>query len=187
MTRPSPCFVTLGLAVTLAASTLAQAPAQPRPPETLALFLQGQYAMLKRNITGSVEKMPAEHFSFRPTPDVRTYAEQLGHVIDTQYFFCNAVKGGANPATGKDFEKIADKAAMLQAVKDSFAYCDDVFAELTDQNALQMITLGAAPRQRQAARSNQLTMVIVHGNEHYGNLVTYMRIKGIVPPSSSPQ
>ena len=62
-----------------------------------------------------------------------------------------------------------------------------MFAGLTDQNVLQMITLGVAPRQRQAARSNQLTMVIVHGNEHYGNLVTYMRIKGIVPPSSSPQ
>ncbi len=56
---------------------------------------------------------------------------------------------------------------------------------LTNENALEMITVGNAPNQRQVARANQLTMFVVHGNEHYGNLVTYLRIKGIVPPSSA--
>ena len=176
------------LLFTLAASALsAQAPPRPRPPETYSMFLQAQYAGLKRNIIGSAEKMPAEHFSFKPSPDVRTYAQQLGHIIDTQYFFCNAVKGGPNPGDGKDFEKITERAEMVQAVKDAFADCDDAFASLTNETAMQMITIGAAPNQRQIARANQLTMVILHGTEHYGNLVTYMRIKGIVPPSSSPQ
>ena len=90
-------------------------------------------------------------------------------------------------ATGKDFEKITERAEMVQAVKEAFAYCDDAFSSLTNETAMQMITIGVAPNQRQAARANQLTMVIVHGTEHYGNLVTYMRIKGVVPPSSSPQ
>ena len=107
----------------IAASSLsAQAPPQPRPPETYAMFLQSQYAGLKRNIIGSAEKMPAEHYSFQPSPDVRSYAQQLGHVIDTQYFFCNAVKGGPNPGAGKDFEKITERAEMVQAAKDAFTY-----------------------------------------------------------------
>ena len=186
MTRNAASIATL--LFTIAASALsAQAPPRPRPPETYSMFLQAQYAGLERNIIGSAEKMPAEHFSFKPSPDVRTYAQQLGHIIDTQYFFCNAVKGGPNPGDGKDFEKITERAAMVEAVKEAFAYCDDAFSSLTNETAMQMITIGVAPNQRQTARANQLTMVIVHGTEHYGNLVTYMRLKGIVPPSSSPQ
>ena len=91
-------------------------------------------------------------------------------------------------ARWKELEKtVTDKAAVIQLVKDAFAYCDDLFAKLTNQNALEIITGGVPPNQRQLARANQLTMLVVHGNEHYGNLVTYMRIKGIVPPSSSSQ
>jgi uncharacterized damage-inducible protein DinB len=170
----------------LAAAPLpAQAPPQPRPPQTFANYLQGQYATLKRNITGSVDKMPAEHFAFKPVPEVMSYAEMLTHVVETQYGYCSTVKGGDNPGATLNF-KVTDKAAVAQLVKDSFAYCDDSFAAVTNENALEMLTRGAAPNQRQLARANQLTQLIVHGNEHYGNLVTYMRMKGIVPPSSAP-
>lgn len=178
----------LGAALVVAAvSVSGQAPPQPRPPQTYPMYLQGQYASLKRYIVGAAAKMPAEHFAFKPVPEVMSYAQLLGHIVDTQYFFCNAVKGGDNPATGKHLEKLADKEAIVPAVKEAFAYCDEAFAGLTSENALQMLTIGAPPNQRQAARANQLTMVIAHGNEHYGNLVTYLRIKGIVPPSSTPQ
>ena len=178
-------LIAAAVIVLMSVSLSAQAPA-PRPPQTMSMFLQGQYNTLKRNLTGAAEKMPAEHFSFRPTPEVRTYAELFGHTIETQYFFCHAVKGGSNPVEGKVLEKIVtDKAGVVQMVKDGFAYCDDVFASLTDEKLMGMITLGTAPNTRQAASGNQLSMVVVHGNEHYGNLVTYMRIKGIVPPSSA--
>jgi len=163
----------------------AQAPAQPRPPQTFPIFLQGQYATLKRNITGSAEKMPAEHFSFRPAPEVMTYAEMIAHVLDVQYSYCSAVKGVANPAAKDLVKTTTDKAAVIHLAKDSFAFCDDVIAALTNENALEMITVGTPPNQRQVARANQLTMLVVHGNEHYGNIVTYLRIKGIVPPSSA--
>jgi uncharacterized damage-inducible protein DinB len=180
-----PCLgaVLVGAAV----SVSGQAPPKPQPPQTYPVYLQGQYASIKRYMIGAAEKMPAEHFGFKPAPEVMSYAQLLGHVIDTQYYFCHAVKGGDNPAVGKDLEKLADKQALVPAVKEAFAYCDDVFAGLTSDNALEMLTVGTPPRQRQTARANQLTMVIAHGNEHYGNLVTYMRIKGIVPPSSAPQ
>jgi uncharacterized damage-inducible protein DinB len=151
------------------------------------MFLQGQYASIKSYIIGAAEKMPAEHFTFKPAPEVMSYAQLLGHIIDSQYYFCNAAKGGNNPATGRNLAKLADKETLMPAVKEAFAYCDDVFAGLTSENALQMLTVGTAPKQWQTARANELTMVITHGNEHYGNLVTYMRIKGIVPPSSTPR
>src|ERR671913_493596 len=77
----------------------AQAPAQLRPPQTFPAYLQGQYATLKRNITGSAEKMPAEHFAFKPVPEVMSYAEVLTHIVETQYGYCSTVKGGANPGT----------------------------------------------------------------------------------------
>jgi uncharacterized damage-inducible protein DinB len=160
--------------------------AQQKPPQTFPGYLQGQYATLKRNITGSAEKMPAEHFSFRPSPDVRTYAELFGHTMQAQYGYCSTVKGAANPTIGKELEKlVTDKAGVIQMVKDAFEYCDGVFATLTSENALEILTAGTPPNQRRLARANQLTMLVVHGNEHYGNLVTYMRMKGIVPPSSA--
>ena len=184
MTRVLIEFVAVTLAATVAS---AQTPA-PRPPQTMSIYLQGQYAALKRNLTGAAEKMPAEHFSFRPVPEVRTYAELFAHTIDTQIYFCNLVKGGANPIAGKNLEKtVIDKAGVVQMVKDGFAYCDDVFAGLSDEKLAAMLTLGTAPQTYQSAAGNQLTFVVVHGNEHYGNLVTYLRIKGIVPPSSVQQ
>jgi uncharacterized damage-inducible protein DinB len=169
------------------APTPAATATAPRPPQTYPMFLQGQYATLKRNITGSAEKMPAEHFSFRPSPEVMTYAELIAHVLDVQYSYCSAVKGVASPAAKDLVKTTTTKAAVIQLANDSFAFCDDVMAALTPENAQEMITVGVAPNQRQIARANQLTMLVVHGNEHYGNLVTYMRIKGIVPPSSASQ
>src|SRR5688572_8998158 len=164
------------LMLILTASYLAAqspAPAQPRPPQTFPMFLQAQYASLKRYIIASAEKMPAERFGFKPAPEVMTYAGLLGHIIDVQYFYCNAVKGGPNPADGKGLDKLTDKAALVPAVKEAFTYCDDVFAGLTNENALAMVTVGSGANQRQVARANQLMLVIAHGNEHYGNLVTY--------------
>jgi uncharacterized damage-inducible protein DinB len=166
--------------------TAAQAPSAARPPQTFPIYLQGQYATLKNNLIGSAEKMPAEHFGFKPSPDVRSYAELFGHTMEAQYGYCSAAKGEPFPAIAKGLEKsTTEKAAVVKMVKDAFAYCDAVYAGLTTESAMEMITAGTAPNQRQLARGNQLTMLIVHGNEHYGNLVTYMRIKGIVPPSSA--
>ena len=159
----------------------------PRPPQTITAFLQDQYNKLKNNLVRSAEKMLAEYFSFRPSPEVRTFAELFGHTIETQDFYCHAVKGGVNPVAGKTLEKlVTDKAGVMQMVKDGFAYCDDVYAALTDASATEMITIGVAPNTRQASRVRPADPVGGrHGNEHYGNIVTYMRIKGIVSLSSA--
>jgi uncharacterized damage-inducible protein DinB len=174
-------------AVAVAAATSfaqAPAPAQPRPPMPYVSFLQSQYANIKRAVIGAAEKMPAEHFAFKPTPEVRSFAQLIGHIVEVNYQFCSAVKGGANPNAGRKLEELTDKAALVQAAKDGFAYCDDAFAKLTDPGVTEMITVGQAPNTRQIARGNQLTFALTHSNEHYGNLVTYMRLKGVVPPTS---
>jgi uncharacterized damage-inducible protein DinB len=171
----------------IASSALAQTTSAQSPSPAFAAFLQGQYASVKRWIIASAEKMPVEHFAFKPAPEVMSYAGLLAHIIDVQYGFCNSVKGGPNPAAGKGLAKLTDKAALAPAIKEAFAYCDDAFAALTNENALDILTVGSGANQWQTARASSLTRVIVHGNEHYGNLVTYMRIHGIVPPSSAPQ
>src|SRR5687768_17543064 len=162
----------ISLLLILTATSVAAQPAPsapPRPPQTYPAFLQAQYASIKRYIIGSAEKMPAEHFGFKPAPEVMTYAGLLGHIIDVQYGFCSAVKGGPNPAAGKGLDKLTEKTTLVPAVKEAFTYCDDAFGGLTDENALEMLTLGSGANQRQVARASQLTMVIAHGNEHYGN------------------
>ena len=159
----------------------------PLQPWLVRALSQTPEVLFQKIVPITEEKMPAEFFPYKPAPEVMTYAGLLGHIIDVQYGFCNAVKGGTNPAAGKGLDKLTDKAALVTAVNETFAYCDDAFAALTNENALEMLSIGTAPNQRQVARANQLTMVIAHGNEHYGNLVTYMRIHGIVPPSSTPR
>ena len=172
----------------VASSALAQtSTVQSQPAPTFAAFLQAQYASLKRYIIASAEKMPVEHFAFKPAPEVMSYAGLLAHIIDVQYGFCSSVLGGPNPAAAKGLAKLTDKEALVPAIKEAFTYCDDVFAALTNENAMDILTVGSGANEWQTARASSLTRVIVHGNEHYGNLVTYMRIHGIVPPSSAPQ
>jgi len=129
----------------------------------------------------SAEQMPESLYSFRPTPGVRSFGEIIGHVTDAQYMFCGAALG--EPARTDSFEKSATtKAALVQAVKDASAYCQRAYAQ-TDAQSTASITLFGMSMTRMGA----LIMNGAHDYEHYGNLVTYFRLKGMVPPSSQGQ
>jgi len=164
------------LAATLAVCVLNAQDANPLSTEA-----KQAYSAVKNNILKSAEKMPEENYGFKPAPRVRTFGQILGHVAEEQYFFCGSVKGEQKAA---DIEKAkTSKADLLAALHDSFAYCDAVFDGLTDATAVQMIKVGESRRTR-------LRMIwgnTVHDNSHYGNLVTYLRIKGLVPPSTEGQ
>lgn len=138
------------------------------------------YGMLKQMILKSAEKMPEENYKFKPTEVVRSYGQVLLHVADGQYRHCSAVLGEAEPApVDKTKESKKDVVAALET---AFAYCDKAYgastdvtgAEVTDLHGMKMPRLGI------------LQINNLHTAEHYGNLVTYMRMKGIVPPSSEP-
>jgi uncharacterized damage-inducible protein DinB len=164
------------LAATFAVCVLNAQDANPLSTEA-----KEAYSAVKNNILKSAEKMPEENYGFKPAPRVRTFGQILGHVAEEQYFFCGSVKGEQKAA---DIEKAkTSKADLLAALRDSFAYCDSVYDGLTDATAVQMIKVGES----QGTRLRMIWGNTVHDNSHYGNLVTYMRIKGLVPPSTEGQ
>jgi len=166
--------------VLIAAVADAQGP--PQAPVTTAVALQRNYAQLKNNITASAEKMPEADYFFKPTADIRGYGQLWGHVADAQFGQCAGVKGVPNPRQGQpSFEQLMTKAEVQKAVADSFAFCDDVFASLTDESAMQMVSNGRGGQQSRAAG---LMGVLTHGSEMYGIGTVYLRLKGLVPPST---
>jgi uncharacterized damage-inducible protein DinB len=164
-------------------------PAAPLPPSPqqqanpLSAHNKFAYGIMKLVLLRSAEKMPEESYGFRPTEAVRTYGQIVGHLADAQYTFCSAALGEKNPALELRIEKSKTaKADLVNALKDAFAYCDRAYDALTDAQAAQVVNLmGRDTPKLIALMGNNL-----HSAEHYGNLVTYMRMKNIVPPTSEP-
>jgi len=137
------------------------------------------YLNAKQDILRSADKMPEDKYAFKPTDTVRSFGQVLAHVADGQYEFCGAAAGKQDE---KNIEQTAKtKADIVAALKTAFAYCDAIYAGMTDAKAAEMIpAFGGA----KITRLSMLDFNVSHTMEHYGNLVTYMRIQGIVPPSS---
>src|SRR5256885_10000917 len=149
----------------------------------LATYLQRGYAGFKRNFTGAAEKMPEADYTFKPgsTPEARTFAQVIDHIAQAQFGQCSALKGVPNPMQGKNLEQeLKTKAEVTKALADSFALCDDLFAQVTDANAVEMVKQGNNEVTRVAA----LYGILVHGNEMAGTAYVYLRSKNIVPPST---
>ena len=101
--------------------------------------------------------------------------------------WCAQAKGEKNPNQGNDFEKLTAKADLVKAINNALSYCDGVYAALTDASGMQMVEVTQENgKQQRVLRISQLMLNVFHNNEHYGNIVTYLRIKSIVPPSSEP-
>jgi uncharacterized damage-inducible protein DinB len=154
------------------------APAQPNP-NPLSTWNKYAYSRVKDILLRSAEKMPEENYSFKPTESVRSYGQIIGHVADAQYLFCSIALGEQNP-TPKIEQTKTSKADLIAALNTAFAYCDKAYDGMTDASAVQIIKLFG----NDAPRLSALTVNNMHDLEHYGNLVTYMRLKNIVPPSS---
>jgi len=148
----------------------------------LSTFNKNAYGSVKGILLRSAEKMPEENYNFKPTDTVRTYGQIIGHVADTQYLFCSIARGATNPVPKIEQTKTS-KADLIAALKDGFAYCDKAYDGMTDASATQMVKLFG----NDAPKLGVLTVNNMHNLEHYGNLVTYMRLKNIIPPTSEPQ
>ena len=168
------------LATVVSTPAFAQSPTMPPAGGVYTAAAKAQWNMIKGNIAKTATKVSEENYAFKPTPEVRSLGEILGHVADSNFGICAAAAGEKAPAGG--FEKKTAKADIVKGVNDSIAYCDKVIAALDD-------TKGAAAVQFFTGPTPKLMVFNFntgHCNEHYGNLVTYMRLKGIVPPSSEP-
>jgi len=130
-------------------------------------------------ILRSAEKMPEENYNFKPTEAVRTFGQIIGHVADAQYLFGSIVLGQKNPTLRIEKTKTS-KADLIAALKAAFDYCDKAYDGMADASGGQIVKLFGTD----TPKLGVLNFNNVHNMEHYGNLVTYMRIKGIVPPTS---
>jgi DinB superfamily len=159
---------------------MGQAPAAPTGPSGPAAEVQRSYAGLKANVLKAADKMPAADYQFKPTPEVRTFARVVNHITEAQLHSCGAVNHTAMDALAKVPAETADKAAIVEALNASFAECDKAYASLTDANLGEMFDLGKAKR----SGVGLLWGNVSHDNEQYATLALYLRLKGLVPPSS---
>lgn len=156
------------------------------PANPIAMSIQGAWAEAKTNVRKSADVMPEAKYGFKPVETVRSFGAILAHVAGASYEFCAAAKGEKTPHAEDEFEKAATtKAQIVKALDGAIAYCDAVYKSLNDAGASEMVNgpFGASRRPRAAVLFGNSG----HYMEHYGNIVTYLRINGLVPPSSAPQ
>jgi hypothetical protein len=161
----------------ISGAAFAQAPATPTVTNGPASEVQASYARVKANVLKAADKMPAENYTYKPTPDIRTFARVVNHVTEAQLHSCGALNHSETP---KVPEETADKATIVEALKASFAECDKAYAAVTDANVAEAFQVGPVKR----SRLGLLWGNVSHDNEQYATLALYMRLKGLVPPSS---
>jgi uncharacterized damage-inducible protein DinB len=170
--------------IVLSMSLLAVAAATAAAQNPVADAVRSNWNSVKKNIKESAELMPEENYAFKPTPDVRSFGAILAHVAGASYEFCASAKNEKPPYAEDSFEgKMTTKAQIVKVTNEAIAYCDAAVAALTDANGADKVRqpFGGTG---QTTRIASLLGQIGHDNEHYGNLVTYYRLKGLVPPSS---
>jgi uncharacterized damage-inducible protein DinB len=141
-----------------------------------------QFGALTGFVVRSAEKVPEDLYSFRATPEVRSMAELFGHVADAFFSMCSTAAGSKPPRSGIE-KSVTAKAELIAALKEGVTYCNSVYDGMTDQKgSTETVPFYFGP----TPRLSVLYFVVTHTYEHYGNLVTYMRLKNIVPPSSEP-
>ena len=175
-------LTTAMMCVLAAIPASAQSPANANP---ISSGVRTAWDGAKQNLTRSAEQMPEADYAFRPVSTVRTFGQILAHVAGANYVFCSAAKGEKSPHAEAAFEKTATtRAQIMKALADSIAYCDTAYAALDDKRAGEIVELPFG--MGKGARALPLMLNTGHLQEHYGNLVTYFRVKGMVPPSSQP-
>jgi len=177
----------LALVLTLACAGAASAQgmggsAQSGDPQVNAIKVQ--LGVAKNYVSMTAEKLPEELYAYQPTPEVRTAGKILAHIADANFMICSMSKGEKSPVEMQQIEKTkTTKADIQKAVADSYAYCEQALSALTSATAAEEVKMFGMPQTRLSA----VAFAAAHGFEHYGNLVTYMRMKNIVPPSSEPR
>ncbi len=129
---------------------------------------------IRRNLEAAAEAMPANKYGFKLTEGQMSFAEWINHSTERNYADCATLKGEAPPDAAKKAAGLKEKAEVSQALKDSFAYCAAAIEGIDDQKVL------ASPQM-----TYSLLHVVVHNNEIYGNIAGYLRVSGIVPPSTA--
>lgn len=161
--------------------------AQTAPPAGQTFTLSGNLLRgntgIQRDLLEAAEKMPEADYQFKPTPETRPFGQLVAHVALSQFSGCAALKGEPSPKKDEKEETSRTKAQYVALLKDSAAYCEPVFKTITEDNILGLVTV----RNNQVARGLFLAGANAHGNEMYGTMAVYLRLKGLVPPTTERQ
>lgn len=164
--------------------------AQPLPDMSLRGRLESQYVYVRDNVAKMADKMPADAYAFQATPEVKTFAANMGHIIRSNAAQCSNLLGRKHDLAGQDLEKtLTAKADIVKALKDATAFCDEYFMKMTTEQLVNgaFETFVTRDGQKIPVKAPHLGIVAAflgHNNEMYGYMSVYMRLKGIVPPSS---
>jgi len=152
---------------------------------SMATMTKTMHGTIRRNIAEAAAAMTADDYGFKPTPQVRSFSELIGHVIFANYLMCSQATGQKSPAT-TNFATVTDRAVLLKGLNDALAFCDAAYDATTDANFSQPVKVaGPGNRLTDATRGSVLSFNVTHNNEHYGNIVLYMRLRNRVPPSTA--
>jgi uncharacterized damage-inducible protein DinB len=167
------------VAFVVAAPLFAQEMMPAAGPDAVAT-LKANFDYVKGYIVDSAAEMPEADYAFKPTPEVRSFGQIIGHVADSNYMVCSIVLGKESPSKGVE-KNVTSKADLEKALKASYDYCEAAFSMPDKAIGMKLKLFG-----HENTRLGALVLELTHNWEHYGNLVTYLRIKGLVPPSSRP-
>jgi uncharacterized damage-inducible protein DinB len=164
-------------------STLAIAQTNKENPQLAST--KAYYVMVRTNVLKAADKLSEDKWGFRPTDEVKSYGQILAHIADAQFYVCGIAKlGDSSKTSNRNVEETAKtKTDILKWLNEGFAYCDGIYAGLTDATSGAMVNFFG----QQRTKLSVLAFNTAHVYEHYGNLVTYMRMNKIVPPTSEPQ
>ncbi|HML17135.1 MAG TPA: DinB family protein [Bryobacteraceae bacterium] len=140
--------------------------------------LKQSYTGVKNNLLRLADAMPEAGYSFKPTPEIQSFAERIAHVADTQFALCGMAKGEQKRG---DAASKTSKADLVAALKESFDYCDGAYDGLSDSALTETVKMFGRDR----TKFGVLDFNVVHDTEMYGYLSVYLRLKGVVPPSSA--
>ena len=174
--------IALLLTLLCAAPLTAQTVNDPPATNFAVAAVGNAWTSVNNYLQKAAEQFPDSVYDFKPTPEVRSFGELIGHVAGSQQMFCAAALGEPQPEEDAVEKSAKSKAALVDALKKSSEYCMRAYAQ-TDQQAQGKTKMFG----QEMSRLDVLVMNANHDNEHYGNVVTYMRLKGLVPPSSQPR
>jgi hypothetical protein len=147
---------------------------------TLSGLMLEDYRNMQQNLADAADKMPDDQYGFRPTPEVKPFGQLVAHTALAQFRICAWLKGEANPHKDDKEDATRSKADEIALLKASTAYCDPLIMALKDAVMTDLVDTGDF----KAAKGLFPAALNSHGNEMYGTMAVYLRLKGIVPPST---
>jgi hypothetical protein len=181
--------LTLTLTVTVMCTAIAAVPAAPQSPPptgrklTLASTMIQSYTVLQRDLLEAAELMPEADYVFKPTPETRPFGQLIAHVALSQFAGCSLLQGGPSPKAAEKEETPRSKAVLIALLKESTTFCNPLVNAMTDEGMVQLMKVGPI----EGARGVPVAGLSIHGNEVYGTIAVYLRLKGIVPPTTARQ